>query len=177
MTKTIILEKSKEVILFPRPNVNPTEDLEIIVTLPNIISSPFLHLHPKQTKRFEAIEGDLVIDLVSEKINLKPGEHMEVKPNTVHTCKPAHDSPTTFKITYTPSLNFEYILTEMFEACNRNHSKHATLFEASYIMAEAPGEYYVSRYPIWLQRIMYPIVAKIGKLLGRIAVKDIKSYY
>ncbi len=177
MNSTIILDKSKEEISFLNSPTKHTDDLEILVKLPNIESSPCLHIHPLQSKKFEAIDGNLVIALVSDKIMLKPGESYIVKPNIIHTCIPESDVPTLFKITYTPSLNMQYLLTEMFDACNRNHSKHATIFEACYIMAQAPEEYYVANHPIWIQRFMFPIVAKIGKLLGRIAVKDIKTNY
>jgi mannose-6-phosphate isomerase-like protein (cupin superfamily) len=145
--------------------------LELIVTLPFINTGPLLHLHPFQAKYFRCIEGELIVDLVKNKVKLKPGESYTVPLNIAHTCYPSSTSGAKFKIIYTPALNFEYIVKELFASSNRRGAGHASIFDVAYVFTQCRGEFFAANYPILLQKIAFPILAMLGKLMGKINAK------
>lgn len=177
MSETIILYAINETITF----VNRSKDtdgrfLEIVVSLPNKEAGPVLHYHPLQSKYFECIEGDLVIDLVHEQKILKPGEFYTVPSNTTHTCYPVGQQRAQFKIIYTPALNFEHIVSELFASANRSDSRHANLFDAGYILTQYPGEIFTHEYPNWFQVVAFWMLGTVGKLLGIVKAKPRGAY-
>ena len=129
--KKITFNAINETIIFSKSTAQTNgEYLEIIVNLPSKGIGPIFLKHPLQTKYFECIEGELIVDLAIQKYVLKPGDNFTVPKNIAHTCYPSSHSGSRFKIIYTPALNFEYIVTELFASSNRNFSKHANIFDA-----------------------------------------------
>ncbi len=173
MSKTIQLKATGETISFIKSTSDTNGDyVETIVNLPATGEGPPSHRHVFQTELFEAIEGRLGIDCGKDKIVLKPGESYLVPKNTMHRCYSVDGSAITFRATFSPALNIEYILTEIFEACNRRNSKDPSPFDACYILRQAKGEYYLGEVPPLIQKTIFPITAKLGKLLGKVKARS-----
>jgi mannose-6-phosphate isomerase-like protein (cupin superfamily) len=168
MDKKIELKATGETITF----TNSTVDFaEMIVTLPASGDGPPTHRHVFQTELFEAIEGRLGLDCDDKKIVLEPGQSFTVPLNTFHRCYAVDGIAIHFKATFSPALSIEYLLTEMFEACNRKDSKGPSAFDACYILGQTKGEYYLREIPTFVQKAIFPMIAFFGKLFGLIKAK------
>jgi hypothetical protein len=102
---------------------------------------------------------------------LEPGQTFTVPTNTLHRCYSVDGTEIKLKATFTPALNIEYLLTEMFEGGNRKNSKEPSVFDACYILRQAKGEYYLGEVPSFIQQTIFPLIAIFGKLSGRVKAK------
>jgi mannose-6-phosphate isomerase-like protein (cupin superfamily) len=171
MNKTIELKATGETITF----THLTNDIaEMLVSLPASGEGPPAHRHVIQTEIFEAVDGRLGLDCGNNKIILEPGQSFTVPVNTLHRCYSVDGREIKFKATFTPALSIEYLLTEMFEACNRRNSKDPSPFDACYILRQAKGEYYLGGVPVFIQDTIFPLTAIVGKTLGLVKAKPKK---
>lgn len=169
MEKKIELRATGETITF----TNSSADFaEMIVTLPASGDGPPTHRHVLQTEYFEAIDGKLGLDCADKKIILEPGQSFTVPANTLHRCYAVDGTEIKFKAIFTPALSMEYLLTEMFDACNRNNSKDPSVFDACYILRQAKGEYYLGEVPTIIQKTIFPMTAIFGKLFRLVKAKS-----
>lgn len=170
MQKTIELKATGETITF----INVTADIaEMIVTLPASGDGPPTHRHVLQTEYFEALDGKLGLDCGNQKLVLEPGQSFTVPMNTLHCCYSVDGTDIKFKAIFTPALSIEYLLTEMFEACNRQHSKDPSVIDACYILHQIKGEYFLGGVPVMIQKTIFPTMAFIGKLFGLVKAKPL----
>ena len=168
MDKKIELKATGETITFTK---STADFAEMIVTLPASGDGPPTHRHVLQTEIFEAIDGKLGLDCGDKKVVLEPGQTFTVPPNTLHRCYAVDGTAIKFKATFTPALSIEYLLTEMFDACNRKNSKDPSAFDACYILRQAKGEYYLGEVPQFIQQTIFPMTAIFGKLFGLVKAK------
>jgi mannose-6-phosphate isomerase-like protein (cupin superfamily) len=168
MNKKIELKATGETITF----INSTVDsVEMIATLPASGEGPPAHRHVLQTEVFEAIDGRLGIDCGDKKVILEEGQSFTVPANTLHRCYAVDGTAVRFKATFTPAHSIEYLLTEIFEACNRKNSKNPSVFDVCYILKQTKGEYYLGNVPPFIQQTLFPMIAIFGKLLGLVKAK------
>lgn len=169
MNKKIELKATGEIITFTK---STPDVVEMLVTLNASGDGPPTHRHVLQTELFEAMDGRLGLDCGNQKIVLEPGESFTVPTNTLHRCYSVDGVAIKFKATFTPALSIEYLLTEMFDACNRNNSKDPSVFDACYILQQTKGEYYLGEIPQFIQQTLFPFVGTLGKLLGLVKAKS-----
>jgi mannose-6-phosphate isomerase-like protein (cupin superfamily) len=176
MEKTIVLNATGETITFIEPDGHSNGNVAMmIVTLPAHAEGPAMHRHVHQTEFFESLEGNLGIDYGDKSLVIKPGESFEVPKNTLHRFYSTDGSALKFRATFTPPLHIEYILTEIFESCNRKSSKDPSVFDACYVLRQAREEYFLGDVPIFVQKTIFPMTAFIGKVFGLIKAKSLSS--
>ncbi len=172
MSNKIVFEATGETITFTKTSDDTTGKIvETIVTLPASGEGPPSHRHVLQTELFEAIDGRLGLDCGDKKVVLDPGESFMVPANTLHRCYSVDGAETKFKATFTPGLNIQYILTEIFESSNRRNSKIPSVFDACYILRQVKGEYYLGDVPVFIQQYVFPLIAGVGKFFGLVRAK------
>lgn len=172
MDKIIQLKATGETITFTKSTTETNgQFVETLVTLPASGEGPPTHRHVLQSEMFEAIDGQLGLDCGDKKIVLEPGQSYTVPANTLHSCYSPNGKEIKFKATFTPALSIEYLLTEMFEACNRKNSKDPSAFDACFILRQAKGEYYLGDVPPFIQQTIFPLTAIFGKLFGLVKAK------
>lgn len=172
MDKKIELKATGETITFTKSTADTNgQYIETVVTLPASGDGPPAHRHVFQTEIFEAIEGRLGLDCSDKKVVLEPGQSFTVPANTLHRCYSVDGIAIKFKATFTPALSIEYILIEMFDACNRINSKDPSIFDACYILRQAKGEYFLGEIPPFVQKTIFPMTAILGKLIGLVKAK------
>lgn len=177
MNRTISLQTTGETISFISPKAaSGNQTIEMIVTLPAGSEGPPKHRHVKQSELFEAIEGKLGIECENEKIELNPGESYLVAANSVHRFYAVDGAPLKFKASFSPGLHIDYLLTEMFESANRRRSKDPSPFDACYVLRQIKGEYYLADVPMFVQRIIFPATAVVGKWLGLVKAPGLSAY-
>ena len=173
MDKKIDLKATGETITFTKSTADTKgQFVETLVTLPASGEGPPAHRHVFQTELFEPIEGKLGLDSGDKKIVLEPGQSFTVPTNTLHRCYSVDGTAIKFKATFTPALSIEYLLAEMFAACNRKNSKDPSAFDACYILRQAKGEYYLGEVPPFIQQTIFPMTAIFGKLFGLVKAKS-----
>lgn len=173
MGKKIELKATGETITFTKSTVETNGAfVKTLVTLPASGEGPPTHRHVHQTELFEAVEGKLGLECDGNKIVLHPGESFTVPSNTLHKCYAVDGTEIKFEATFTPALSIEYVLCEMFDACNRQNSKDPSIFDACFILQQTKGEYYLGDVPVFIQKTVFPLTAALGKLLGLIKAKS-----
>jgi mannose-6-phosphate isomerase-like protein (cupin superfamily) len=173
MDKTIELKATGETITFIKSTADTNgQFVETLVTLPASGDGPPAHRHVFQTELFETIDGKLGLDCGDKKVVLEPKQSFTVPTNTLHLCYSVDGKEIKFKATFTPVLSIEYLLTEMFAACNRKNSKDPSAFDACYILRQAKGEYYLGEFPPFVQKTIFPMTALFGKMFGLVKAKS-----
>lgn len=124
---------------------------------------------------FEAISGTLGIHCQGEKILLQPGETYLVPRDTVHQFFSPNGEKIQFRAVFTPALNTQYILTEIFNSCNRKKSKNPSVFDATYVFSQVQDEYLFGNVPEKIQRVLFPILGKISKRIGLVKASPLEN--
>lgn len=177
MNKQIELKATGECMVFTKTAADTGGTyVEMLVTLPASGDGPPPHRHVYQTELFEAIEGRLGLDVDGKKIIVEPGQSYTVPVNIMHRCYSIDGDVIRFKATFTPALNIEYLLTEIFDSCNRKQSKDPSPFDACYVLKQIKGEYYLGDVPMLVQKTVFPVTASIGKWFGLVKAKPKNLY-
>ena len=177
MHKKIELKATGETTTFLKTSADTKGDfVEAIFTMRKGEDGPPKHRHVRQTEYFEAVEGRLGLECDGDKMVLNPGESFTVPMGSTHTCYPAGEEDIRFKVVFSPALNIEYILTEIFESCNRKNSKAPSPFDATYVLKETKREYLLGGVPVLVQKIVFPALAEIGKLFGFVKARSLTEY-
>lgn len=139
---------------------------EMEAVLPPCGKEEALHVHPLQTIQLESLDGKLGIILPDRRLIIKPGQAFEIPRNTEHAFYNADERPVRFKSILKPALHTEWLSRELSAARKRRRSPLMSLIEHSYILSQINGEYYRSGLPVFLQKLIHPVLAGIGRMLG-----------
>lgn len=127
-------------------------------------------------KSNEAIDGRIGLDCGNDKIILEPAQSYTVPVNTLHRCYSIDGKEIKFKAVFKPALNIEYLLTEIFESCNRNNGKDPSLFDACHVLSECRVEYFFGHVPDIIQKTLFSATAWLGKFFGLVKAKSIENF-
>lgn len=177
MNSRIQLNATGETVTFTKTSADTNgEYLEVLVTLQSDREGPPPHRHVLQSEHFEVIEGTAEVMCNKEKVLLEPGQSFTVPANTLHAFHSANGTDIKLKVTLTPALNFQYILTEVFDSCNRRKSMQPSVFDATYVLNQARGEYLLGGVPMAIQKYVFPIIAIIGKTFGLVKASSLSTF-
>lgn len=169
MSKTIRLTATGETITFLEDTRKTNgERLLLAVSLPEAGKGPGLHVHHQQTESFEVVTGVLGVQRGDERLELKAGEHTVIPAGTVHDWWNAGEEPVHLRAVVEPALNTEWMLREIFASCNRRQAAQPSPWDGSYVITQLKGEYALADVPVPVQRLVFPVVAAAGKLLGQV---------
>ena len=137
-----------------------------------------MHYHLHFDEQFEAIEGDLGIQLGKKKIIVKPGDKPARAPRgSVHRFFNPGTSVVKFRALISPARQFETVMRIGYGLaddglCNkkglpRNIWHLALVYEI--------GESFLPGVPLFIQRGIFGVLAKIARAKGR--HKDLEKYY
>lgn len=131
---------------------------------------PVAHVHPRQEERFAVRGGLLGWHLDGQEGTASPGEVLVVAPGVVHRVWNAGDERTKAIVEFQPALATEAWF-EAYGALAAAGKLDSTgmprLLDAAVILARMPGVLYAASPPVWLQRVGLPVLALVGRLLGR----------
>jgi len=65
-----------------------------------------------------------------------------------------------------PPDNLEYFLTQVFASTRANGGRRPRLFDAAYLLSRYRSEFGMADIPGPVQRVVFPIVVVMGRLLG-----------
>ena len=167
MNEQIKINATGETITFYKTSADTNgEYVELICTLPVGGQGPPKHIHALQTEFFEAIEGKLGLFIGHNTRILEPGQSCELPANTKHSFYTAGFTDIKFRVVYKPALDIEWFLTETFASINRANSTKPSIFEASYILSQLNGQFYLADIPMFIQKSTFSILGTIGKTFG-----------
>lgn len=131
-------------------------------------AGPPMHTHHLQDEAFTVVHGKLAVQVLGEAPQyLYSGESAIFKAGIPHKFWNAGDEPLLCKVRVTPALNLEYFLTEIFKSTAANGGKRPSLFDAAWLLNQYRSEYELLDIPKSVQRLVFPIVLAVGRLLGK----------
>jgi mannose-6-phosphate isomerase-like protein (cupin superfamily) len=131
---------------------------------------PSLHVHPRQEERFAVRGGTLGWHLDGQEGTANPGEVVVIPPGATHRVWNAGDDRAKTIIEFRPALTIEYwfeAFGALAAAGKLDGDGVPRLLDAAVVLRQYPGVLYAARPPVPLQRLALPLLALIGRLLGR----------
>ncbi|HKA08984.1 MAG TPA: cupin domain-containing protein [Candidatus Dormibacteraeota bacterium] len=127
------------------------------------------HLHPFQVEQFEVVSGSLGLQLAHESLELGPGAEVAVLNGTPHRFWNAGEDELHFRVSISPALQFESLLTTMFALAEEgktngrgmpNPLRLAVIAQAHFDTVRLPSP------PVFVQRLGLAVGAALGRLVG-----------
>jgi quercetin dioxygenase-like cupin family protein len=138
------------------------------VTLPG--AGPPMHVHYLQAEVFTVVEGRLGYQRPGEPERFAgPGDTVAFPPGVGHRFWNAGSGELHTTAFIEPAGNAEYILTQLFASAVRNGGKAPGLLDVAFLMSRYRKEFAVLTIPLPLQRVLFPVLVAVGRMLGRYA--------
>jgi quercetin dioxygenase-like cupin family protein len=130
-------------------------------------SGPPMHVHHLQEEVLTVERGTMGWQLLGEEEQVaQVGETVTFAPGDVHRFWNAGDDELVGTGFVRPPDNLEYFLTKIFESTRANGGNRPRLFDAAYLLSRYRTEFGMAEIPTPVQRVVFPIVVGIGRLVG-----------
>jgi quercetin dioxygenase-like cupin family protein len=130
-------------------------------------SGPPMHVHHLQEEVLTVERGTMAWQRLGEEEHLaRSGESATFAPGEVHRFRNAGDDELICTGFVRPPDNLEYFLTQIFASTQANGGRRPRLFDSAYLMSRYRSEFGMADIPRPVQRVVFPIVVVIGRLLG-----------
>jgi quercetin dioxygenase-like cupin family protein len=128
------------------------------------------HVHPYQEERFEILSGTARIGVRGQERDYSAGETVMVAAGTRHGWWNPSEEEVHLIIEFRPALRVETVL-ETLSGLEKDgkvnpRSGRPNPFQMAVIAREYEDEIYPARPPLFVQRVLFGMLAPIGKLLG-----------
>jgi quercetin dioxygenase-like cupin family protein len=159
-----------EVMIFRRTSTDTGGDAVLVETI--VRPGGFVaaaHLHPRQTERFEVLDGQLGLQVGPERLQVGPGEAATVKPGTAHRFWNAGETDARFLCEVRPALQFESLIETMFTLARQGKTNRKGMPNPFRLAVIARSHFDTVRLPFppaWVQRAALAIGASLGRLMG-----------
>jgi quercetin dioxygenase-like cupin family protein len=127
------------------------------------------HVHPRQTERFEVLEGKLGLRAGERELVAGPGAVVTVEPGTPHRFWNAGEDEVRFLCEVSPALEFESLIETMFKLAEEGKTNRKGMPNALRLAVIAREHFDTVRLPFpptWLQRAGLAMGAPLGRMLG-----------
>jgi quercetin dioxygenase-like cupin family protein len=130
-------------------------------------SGPPMHVHHMQEEAITVERGTMGWQRLGEEEHLaRSGESVTFAPGEVHRFWSAGEDELICTGFVRPPDNLEYFLTQIFASTRANGGRRPRLFDAAYLLSRYRSEFAMADIPRPVQRVVFPIVVAIGRLLG-----------
>jgi quercetin dioxygenase-like cupin family protein len=131
-------------------------------------AGPPMHVHHLQEEVLTVQRGRMGYQRPGEPARYAgPGETVAFAPGEAHKFWNAGDDDLLCVGHIEPVLNVEYFLTEMFASMQRHGGGRPGLFDIAFLATRYRSEFEVLEIPPAVQRVVFPALVTIGRLLGR----------
>jgi quercetin dioxygenase-like cupin family protein len=127
------------------------------------------HRHRECTERFEVLEGELTVQLDGQTRTLTPGEQLTIAPGVAHHYANTSDEDVVFRFDVWPAARFEAMVVTLFALAmeGKTDAKGAPApLQMAVLLDEYGDVLELVGPPRWLQRIVIPVLARIGRARG-----------
>lgn len=127
------------------------------------------HIHPRQENIFEVHRGALVVCIKGEERRIGPGERIVIPPGVPHHFWAAGDENAHYLQSFRPALKTEAFFKLLFRLAREGKLNKQGL--PNPLMLAVMGQYFwdeirVTSPPPGLQRILYALLAPVGRAAG-----------
>ncbi|HEU5042408.1 MAG TPA: cupin domain-containing protein [Gemmatimonadales bacterium] len=130
-------------------------------------AGPPMHVHHLQEEVLTVRQGRMGYQRLGEPARYAgPGETVAFAPGEAHKFWNAGEEELLCTGHIEPVHNVEYFLTEMFASAKR-HGGRPGLFDVAFLATRFRSEYAVVEIPPAVQRVVFPALVALGRLLGR----------
>ncbi len=133
------------------------------------------HVHSSITERFRVVSGRLTVCVNGAESTLGPGDEVTIKPGTPHDWWNAGDVETQIVVEIDPGRRFELMISTLFGLANdglTNDKGLPHLLQLAVIADEFRDVVEFSKPPRIVQRLMFAVLAPIGRALGYRPIYD-----
>jgi quercetin dioxygenase-like cupin family protein len=131
-------------------------------------SGPPMHVHHYQEEALTVLQGRLAYERPGEPPQFAgPGEMVVFEPGDAHRFWNAGEGDLRCSGYVQPADNLEYFLTELYESQRRNGGSRPDPFEAAFLARRYRSEFGMAETPAAVQRLVFPVLVLVGRLLGR----------
>ena len=131
------------------------------------------HIHPNAHERFTAVKGKIGYLLGDQKKILQANESMEIPRGIVHDFWNAGDEEARVIVEIRPGARMELMMITMFSLAyegKTNKKGVPDLLQMALIAKEFEDVLQVMNPPLWVQRVLFGILAPIARLVGYKAI-------
>jgi quercetin dioxygenase-like cupin family protein len=130
-------------------------------------NGPPMHVHHLQEESLTVERGTMGWQRLDEEEHLaRAGESVTFAPGDVHRFWNAGDDELVCTGFIRPPDNLEYFLTKIYASTRANGGRRPRLFDSAYLLSRYRSEFGMADIPRPVQRVVFPIVVAIGRLLG-----------
>ena len=130
-------------------------------------AGPPMHVHHLQEESLTVEQGTMGYQRSGQaEQTAGPGESVSFAPGDAHRFWNAGDEDLVCTGSIRPPDTVEYYLTEIFASMKRNGGKRPGLFDAAYLSHRYRSEFETLEVPAPVRRLVFPVVATAGRLLG-----------
>jgi uncharacterized cupin superfamily protein len=131
-------------------------------------AGPPMHLHHLQEEVLTVRDGRMGYQRLGEPPQFAgPGEIVAFGPGEAHKFWNAGEGDLLCTGHIEPVHNVEYFLTEMFASMKRHGRGRPDTFDVAFLATRYRSEYAVLEIPAAVQRVVFPVLIAVGRLLGR----------
>ena len=131
------------------------------------------HFHPQQHERFEIVRGEYRARIGGEERRYRAGDVFEIPPGVPHWMHNTSDEPGQLLWQIRPALRTEDMFHILFGLARDGKTKAngaPSLLQLAVILRAYRAEFVATSPPPAVQRIVFGLLAPIGRLLGYSAV-------
>lgn len=142
------------------------ELLEMEVVYPPHSERPVLHYHPLQAEHFTVLAGRFRVVVDGEEAFYAPGDSFDVPKAAVHQMENISEEDGRLTWQVRPALRTQEFFTAMWKAGQGTPSGKPGLLQLAVILPAYRREFISTSPPAHVQKILFGILAPIGRLLG-----------
>jgi mannose-6-phosphate isomerase-like protein (cupin superfamily) len=127
------------------------------------------HAHPSIRERFEVVEGTLTLRVDGQEHRLTAGERRTIEPGQVHHYRNTETTDCVFRCEVWPAARFEAMILTLFCLAGEGRTNADGVpspLQMAVILDEFDDTMRIAGPPRWLQRLLLPPLARIGRARG-----------
>jgi hypothetical protein len=130
-------------------------------------AGPVMHVH-HQEEALTVLQGRIGYQRLGERARFAgPGETVAFRAGEAHKFWNAGEEDLRGTGYIEPADNVEYFLGAIFESQRRSGGSRPNLFDAAFLARRYRSEFGMAGIPAPVQRLVFPVLVAIGRLLGR----------
>lgn len=131
-------------------------------------SGPPMHVHYLQEEAFTVVQGRLGYQVAGgEPMFAAEGETVVFPAGQAHRFWNAGESDLRCSSWLKPAGNTEFFLGALFASQKANGGRRPALLDVAYLAQRYRTEYSMVEVPMIVQRLVFPVLIAVGKVLGR----------
>jgi mannose-6-phosphate isomerase-like protein (cupin superfamily) len=131
-------------------------------------AGPTMHVHYKQDEGFKIVKGKIGCQFYGEEpVYYTEGQEVVFPRNIPHRFWNAGNDILELKSWVKPANSITFFLPTLYAAQKKTRTGRPELFDAAYLMVRYKNEYKSLGLPLFVRKIVLPLVYSLGNILGK----------